>query len=143
MEKTETEKRVEGYVETMFGTARGLVENGHEVYPQLFLFAMEGEDIAVLPIVNAAELFDSYEKKRLLPYIIKRVWEQMSATKPKLRLEAVVLSSDAWVEEPTSEEWKKMKKEGRISPFKAKPGMAEALVIQVSTSDRNLIFEWR
>jgi hypothetical protein len=121
---------------------QALVQNGKEVVPQIILLAYENGARAIVPLVGVAHFFESKESQRQLHAIVKKSWQQISAQRPALRLVAVLLLSDAWVEEVSDKEFETIMRQGRQVPFAPKPGMAEALIVQVSLAEVEVVQEW-
>lgn len=128
-------------VHTLLGTMKGTVEEGEEIVPQVILFARENEAPAILPVLGISEFFKSKQGKAQLKPLIKATWAKIMAGKPSLTLIAVIVLSDAWVEVIPIEEWEKMGRK-RSAPFEEKPGMAEALLVQVSLADGDVTYQW-
>lgn len=133
MDKIDIDPFVQGVVDNSFKVSKDLLRKGQEVLPQIFLLAREHGDRAVLPLVGITEFFQSKEMKRFVRPMVKSVWHKIALEKPLMVLTAVVMISDAWVESMATEEWEKM---GR------KPGMAEALIVQVSLKDKEIAYQW-
>jgi hypothetical protein len=141
MEKTDIDPFIRGVVDNSFEVSKDLVRKGEEVCPQIFLLAREHGGHAVLPLIGIEQFFESKELKKFLRPMIKNVWAKIALEKPWLVLTAVVMISDAWVESVAIQEWEKMGRK-RKAPFEAKPGMAEALLVQVSLKDKEIAYQW-
>jgi hypothetical protein len=132
MDKPDIDPFIAGVVDNSFKVSKDLVRQGKEVCPQIFLLGREQGGHAVLPLVGV---------ERFLRPMIKSVWAKIALEKPMLTLKAVVMISDAWVESMPTEEWEKMGRK-RSAPFAHKPGMAEALLVQVSLKDKEIAYQW-
>lgn len=128
-------------VNTLLGTMKGTVLKGEEIVPQVMMFGRENGVPAISPVLGIAEFFLSKEGKAKLKPVIKETWRRISADKPGLSLLAVMVLSDAWVETVSIEEWEKMGRK-RSAPFSEKPGMAEALLVQVSLAKGDITYQW-
>lgn len=142
MDKTHIDPFVSAFVESTLKGMQDLIRKGDEVCPQVFLFAREGAAPAILPLLGLTELFQSKEGKRRLPGVIKNAWKGISASKPALKLVAVLMLSDAWVEVVSNEQFDRLMRNGRDSPFAPKPEMAESLVIIVYLADQEFQYQW-
>lgn len=142
MDKIEIDSLVSAFVDSTLKGMQKLVRKDEEVAPQVILFAREQEGTAIIPLIGVAEFFQSKEGKRKLRFVVKNAWQSISADKPGLKLIAVLMLSDAWVENVSLEEFAKIMRQGRDSPFAPKPGMSEALMIQVSLADQEIQYEW-
>lgn len=141
MDKIDIDPFVQGVVDNSFKVSKDLLRKGQEVLPQIFLLAREHGDRAVLPLMGITEFFQSKEMKRFVRPMVKSVWHKIALEKPWMVLTAVVMISDAWVESMATEEWEKMGRK-RKAPFESKPGMAEALLVQVSLKDKEIAYQW-
>lgn len=117
------------------------IRDGEEIMPQVFLFGRDNGETAMFPLVGVEAFFASKDSKRLLRPVVKKIWEKVKIDKPNCELVAVFLLSDTWVETVATEEWEKMGRQ-RSAPFEPKPGMAEALLVQVSLSDSDVCYQW-
>lgn len=142
MVKIDIDPFVSAFVDSALKSMQGLVRKGEEVAPQVILFAWENGAPAILPLIGVGGYFQSKQAKRLLRPMVKKTWGQISADKPFLKLSAVLVLSDAWVENVAIEEGLRMIREGRDTPFAPKPGMAEALMIVVSTLNGEWQYQW-
>jgi len=134
----EIDSTVKGLMDVGFAHMKEILLKGDEVLPLLIYYALENGHDAIFPVGGLAT---SGEWKRQLPGIIKALWNRITFSKPGLKLVAVLMQSDAWVENASVEEVEKMMKEGRKVPFTPKTGEQEALVIQVSLEDQNLLYQ--
>jgi hypothetical protein len=141
MDKIDIDPFIQGVVDNSFKVSKDLVRKGEAVSPQVFLLAREHGSHAVLPLIGVEQFFESKEMKRFLRPMIKNVWAKIALEKPWLVLTAVVMISDAWVESIPILEWEKMGRK-RKAPFVEKPGMAEALLVQVSLKDKEIAYQW-
>ena len=137
----EIDSTVKGLVDVGFAHMKEILLKGDEVLPLLIYYALENGHDAIFPVGGLETLFTSDEWKKRLPAAIKALWNRITSSKPGLKLVAVLMQSDAWAETVSDEEWEKTMKEGRKAPFTPKPGEQEALVIQVTLEDLNLLFQ--
>ena len=137
----EIDSTVKGLVDVGFGTMKDILLKGEEVLPLITYYALENGHPAIFPVAGLVELFSSDEVKRKLPGAIKTLWNRITSSKSGLKLVAVLMASDSWIENVSDEEAEKLVKEGRKVPFTPKPGEQEALVIQVTLEDQNLLFQ--
>lgn len=133
---------VSAFIDSTMKGMQKLVLSGDEVAPQVILFARENGEPAILPILGVGVFFASKEGKRQLRAVVRKAWESISSTKPGLKLSAVLMLSDAWVENVSNEEFEKLVRNGRDTPFAPQPGMAEALMIQASLADKDIQYQW-
>lgn len=139
--KMEMDSWVSAIIDSSLQTAKNFVCSGQEVVPQVFLVAREDGDPAVFPVIGVEKFFDSKESKRKLRPFVKLLWDSI-ALNSAFKLLAVVVVSDAWVEYVSVPEFEKIMERGRDRPFSPKPGMAEALVVQVSLAEAELQYKW-
>lgn len=141
MDKIDIDPLVSCCVDSFLKTAQSLVREGEEVVPQVMLVARENGNPVMIPLVGVVEFFRSKEGKIKLKGVVKNVWKGISSDKPALKLIAVLVLSDTFIESMPLAEWKKMG-EKRKTPFAPKPGMAEALMIVASLSDGDVLYQW-
>lgn len=122
--------------------AKGLVLAGDEVLPQVMFLAKNNGTSAVYPLVNVQIFFESKESKSRMRPFLKECWKKISYGKIGLKLLAVMVVNDMWVEETSFEEGMKMFREGRSTPFQVKPGMAEAIGVQLSLAEGDINYQW-
>lgn len=140
MEKTDIDPFVSSFVDTILNTMKGTILGGEEVAPAIFLLGREGENPSIIPLLGLENLFMSKEGKRELRGIIKKVWEKFSGEHRGVKLVAVVIFSDSWVESIPIEEWEEMGRKRDGSSLADKPGMGEAIVAQCSLVDYDVTF---
>lgn len=133
MEKTEIDAFVSAVVDSTMRTMKRLIEGHTEPVPQIWFLADERGGCAILPVIGLEELFGSIEGKRLIRSAVKSVWAKMSREKPMLKLVAVLLVMDTWVENLPIAEYERQVKAGTRRLLSDRPvGMGEAVVAQVS-----------
>lgn len=142
MDKIKIDPLVSAFVDSTLKGMQKLVLQGEEVAPQVILFARENEKTTIIPLVGVSVFFESKEGKRRLRGLVKDVWNGISSNQPALKLLAVCMLSDAWVENVSIGEFEKLMRQGRDNEFAPKPSMAEALVIQVSLADGEFQYQW-
>lgn len=142
MEKAEIDPFVARMVSSTMNTMRGIIEGGEEARPMIFCLAKEGDGPAVFPILGLTELFCSPEGKRGLKPVMKMMWAKIAMDKPSVKLVAVLMLSDIWVEKVSKEEGAKILRDGRAEPFRPKPGMGEEVYAQVSFADAEFQYHW-
>ncbi len=133
---------VKAFVDSTFKQMQKYVRTREEVAPQVFLFGREKDGgSAIIPLIGVSEFFRSKEEKYKLRPLVKKVWQEMSSSKPWLKLMAVVVLSDAWAGEISLEEWDKMGRDVNRA-LGPEPGRAEALMIMVSLCDGDVWYQW-
>lgn len=142
MEKIEIDAMVSSFADSILETMKGIVCSGTDVEPQIFLLGEESGDSAVIPLVGVSRFFESKESKRAIRPLIKGVWQQFSGAHKRVKLIAVLVFSDAWVEALPVEDGLKILRGGRRQEFQPKPGMGEALLVQVSLADSDIGYQW-
>jgi hypothetical protein len=142
MKKIDIDPFVSHIVRSSMQTMKGFVEQGIEPVPQIWFLATEGDGHAVLPVLGFENLFGSVEGKRKIRPMLKTVWPKIASGKPNLKLVAVLMLSDVWVEHPPIEEFERIRKQGRATPFAPKPRMEEAVFAQVSFATEEIHYEW-
>jgi len=141
MDKAEIDPFIAAFVESTFKGMQELVHKGEEVCPQVILFADEAGSQAIIPLIGVNQYFQSKEVKSLLRPVVKKAWEGISASRRGLKLQAVLMLTDTWVQVLSTDEWHKRVAAGHPS-LANKPGMGEALVIQISLADRDINCAW-
>lgn len=141
IDKIDIDPLVSSFVDSFLKTAQGLVQKGEEVVPQVMLVARENENPVIIPLVGASVFFESKDGKIKLKGVVKNAWKGISSDKPALKLIAVLVLSDVWIERIATAEWEKMGRKRKM-PFAPKPGMAEALMIVASLSDGDVLYQW-
>lgn len=134
---------VERVVKSAMSSMQEIIVSGKEAVPQLWLLGHEKEKEIIMPLVGIERFFVNKEGKRLVRSVIKQSWEQLSAQHPDLKLKAVLNLSDSWIETVNDEEFEKIMRNGRSTPFTPKPGMGEAIVAVVAFADQELQYQWR
>lgn len=136
------DSHLSAFIEQSLQSSKDTISCGKELLPQVFFFARERGAPALFPVFGMDNLFQSIEGKRKLRPFVKAVWAQAAAGKPYMELIAVLLLMDTWIEDVTPQEFEDMKRNGRRLPFSPKPGMAEAVFVQISMADREIHYKW-
>lgn len=140
--KEDLDPFVSAFVDSTLKGMQASVRKNEEICPQIILFAQKNEGRVIIPLIGVEKFFTSMEGKRHLRSVVRKSWNEILSSKPGLKLIAVVLVSDAWVEVHPLEEGLEIIRSGRYVPLSEKPGMAEAVIIQVGLADRDIIFQW-
>lgn len=129
-------------VDSFFKSMKETISKGEEVEPNIWFFGREHGQPVLMPVVGISIFFQSKEAKRHLPPFIKQLWTRIAADKKFCNLVAVVMLSDAWTETHQLEEGLELIRSGRYVPLTDKPGMSEALLVQVSMADGERSTYW-
>lgn len=127
-------------VHTLLGTMKGTVLSGEGIEPQVMMFGRENGAPAICPMLGVSEFFHSKKGKSLLKPIIKATWTKISGDRPGLQLLAVIVLSDARVQTVLTKEFESMGRD--LKALFEKPGVTEALVVQVSLAEGDISYLW-
>ncbi len=142
MDKIDTDPLVSQFIDHDLNLAKSVILEGKEFLLQLTFVARENGAPAIFPVMGLGNMMGSPEEKRKMRLAVKNLWKKVSSEKAGLELLAVLLTSDAWVEHPSDEEFEKMMHQGRDKPFTPKPGMAESIVEMVYLDDSEWQYHW-
>lgn len=133
---------LEHFVQTGFTVAESQLQEGNEVLPQVTLLAQDDEGSVFAPILSTEDIFGSRGGKRILPTLIQGIWAQLLAERPHLKLLAITVMADTWIEETTTTEVGKKILESRFTSPSQKPGSQEAIIVQLTLEDSVKVFKW-
>ncbi len=141
---TDVDHFIMSFVNSSFGTMANFVREGTEIIPQIWFFARDKRDNgwALLPVVGLSHLFQGDTPLNDFRAVFKKVWLQAVSDKPFLTLAAVCVSADSYVQDVSDEEFQKMLGKDMRGDFQHRPGVMDALFIQLSFADRELHFHW-
>lgn len=142
MDKPATDSIVSGLIDTNFKIGREQLEEGKDLIPQITLLAEGHDGCTVAPIIVADDTFESPAKHYRLPILVKSIWKQMLSKDPTLKLQAMVVLLDMWIEDISLAEFQKLKESGKWKPPSQKPGSTEVLLIQCVVGDQEDVYIW-
>lgn len=128
-------------IEFTFEKMKESVLKGEPVEPEIVFYAREGEKNCLCPVIGISNMFGSNDGKSRLRAALKMIWQQMSGAHPHLKLAAIVLGMDTWVETMPISESEEYLKTYRTGQLAGKPGMGEALTVQVSLADQEVVYQ--
>jgi hypothetical protein len=141
---TDVDPFIMSFVNSSFKTMESFVREGTEIIPQIFFFARDKRDNGwgLMPVMGLEYLFQGDFPLNEMRGVFKKVWLQAVADKPFLSLVAVSVAADSYVEDVSDEEFERMLGKDMRGSFKDRPGVMEALFIQLSMADREFHFHW-
>jgi len=138
MKKIELSPVLKQFVQVGFDVANSQFKERKEVLPQTTLLAENEEGTVIVPILCAMGLSD----KSILTTMIQGIWGKLLGEHPSLRLIAISVLVDTWIEKVPAGEVIKRVVEGSFVPPSQKPESVETILVQLTLPGEVLMFQW-
>lgn len=142
MEKTDIDPLLLHLIDTNFSIGKEQLEEGKNLVPQITLLGEGDDGVIIVPIIVADDTFESRAKHYRLPILVKSIWKQRVSEDPTLKLTAIAVLADMWMESISIEEFQKLKAAGKWKPPSQKPNSTEVLLVQTIVGDQEDVYIW-
>lgn len=129
------------FVETGFKVAESQIREGKEVIPQLTLLAQDQDGTVIVPVMITAGDLGPKNGSRFAKMLVRYAWEKILSERPLLKLLAISVMADTWIEIVSTLEYEKQVADGSFVPPSQKPGSTEVIFVQLTLPDGDRLYE--
>lgn len=132
------------FVDVGFRVAEDQFKEGKDVCPQITLLAEhEDEDgLTVVPIISTADILGRKDSTRVVPGLVRMAWEGVLKERPQLKLLAITVMADTWIETRPLAEVKAELAAGGVRRPSQRVGSTEAIIVQLTIGEEDCLFQW-